>query len=119
MAFPEDSLLMSANLCRWVIDFQDVDVGEQIGMGSYGVVYRGKWKSIDVAIKKFINQKLDERRMLEFRAEMALLSQLQHPNVVLFIGNALPPQPHTYVHVQRSPASYRDRMQARAPSDLT
>jgi serine/threonine protein kinase len=86
MTFPEDAFLMSANLCRWVIDYQDVQVGEQIGMGSYGIVFRGKWKNVDVAVKKFINQKLDERRMLEFRAEMAFLSELQHPNIVLFIG---------------------------------
>jgi serine/threonine protein kinase len=55
-------------------------------MGSYGVVYRGKWKGVDVAVKRFIKQKLDERRMLEFRAEMAFLAELHHPNIVLFIG---------------------------------
>jgi len=55
-------------------------------MGSYGVVHRGKWKGVEVAVKKFIKQKLDERRMLEFRAEMAFLSELHHPNIVLFIG---------------------------------
>ena len=57
-----------------------------MGMGSYGVVHRGKWKGVEVAVKKFIKQKLDERRMLEFRAEMAFLSELHHPNIVLFIG---------------------------------
>ncbi len=55
-------------------------------MGSYGIVYRGKWKGVEVAVKKFIKQQLDERRMLEFRAEMAFLSELHHPNIVLFIG---------------------------------
>jgi serine/threonine protein kinase len=86
MQFKEDTYLTSANLCRWVIDFHEVQLGKQIGMGSYGVVYRGKWKGVDVAVKKFIKQKLDERRMLEFRAEMAFLSELHHPNIVLFIG---------------------------------
>jgi serine/threonine protein kinase len=55
-------------------------------MGSYGVVWRGKWKGVDVAVKRFIKQKLEERRMLEFRAEMAFLAELHHPNIVLFIG---------------------------------
>ena len=50
------------------------------------MVYRGKWKGVEVAVKRFIKQKLDERRMLEFRAEMAFLSELHHPNIVLFIG---------------------------------
>jgi serine/threonine protein kinase len=58
----------------------------QVGLGSYGVVYRGRWKGVEVAVKRFVKQKLDERRMLEFRAEMAFLSELHHPNIVLFIG---------------------------------
>ncbi len=55
-------------------------------MGSYGLVYSGKWKGIQIACKRFIKQKLAERRLLEFRAEMAYLSELHHPNIVLFIG---------------------------------
>jgi tRNA A-37 threonylcarbamoyl transferase component Bud32 len=76
----------SANLCRWVIDYDAIKVGKQIGVGSFGVVHRGRWKGVEVAVKRFIKQKLDERHMLEFRAEVALLSELHHPNIVLFIG---------------------------------
>jgi hypothetical protein len=86
LMFEEDGFLTSANLCRWVIDFNTVQLGKQIGIGSYGVVHKGRWKGIEVAVKHFINQKLDERRMLEFRSEMAFLSELHHPNIVLFIG---------------------------------
>ncbi len=86
MMFKEDTFLTSANLCRWIIDFGEIQVGKQVGLGSYGVVFRGKWKGVEVAVKRFIKQKLDERRMLEFRAEMAFLSELHHPNIVLFIG---------------------------------
>jgi serine/threonine protein kinase len=90
MMFKEDTFLTSANLCRWIIDFHEVQVGKQVGLGSYGVVYRGKWKGVEVAVKRFIKQKLDERRMLEFRAEMAFLSELHHPNIVLCIGSLSP-----------------------------
>ncbi len=86
MAFKEDHYLTSANLCRWIIDFSEIQLGKQVGLGSYGVVYRGKWKGVEIAVKRFIKQKLDERSMLEFRAEMAFLSELHHPNIVLFIG---------------------------------
>lgn len=82
----EDNFLTSANLCRWVIQYEEIEVGEHIGTGSYGIVYRGKWKGLDVAVKRIIKQKLDERTMLEFRAEMAFLSELHHPNIVLFVG---------------------------------
>jgi serine/threonine protein kinase/ABC-type phosphate transport system substrate-binding protein len=86
MMFKEDNFLTSANLCRWVLDFNEIALGKQIGMGSYGMVYKGKWKGVEVAVKRFIKQKLDERHMLDFRAEMAFLSELHHPNIVLFIG---------------------------------
>jgi serine/threonine protein kinase len=86
MMFKEDNFLTSANLCRWVLDFNEIALGKQIGMGSYGMVFKGKWKGVEVAVKRFIKQKLDERHMLEFRAEMAFLSELHHPNIVLFIG---------------------------------
>jgi len=87
----EDAFLTSANLARWIINFKQLELGKQIGMGSYGVVYRAKWKGVDVAVKKFIKQKLSERSMLEFRAETAFLSELHHPNIVMFIGACVKP----------------------------
>jgi hypothetical protein len=116
MAFKEDNFLTSANLCRWIIDYNEVQVGQQIGLGSYGVVYKGKWKGVDVAVKRFIKQKLDERRMLEFRAEMAFLSELHHPNIVLFIGNRphtrTTAHTHTHTHKEREREN-RTRIRAR------
>jgi hypothetical protein len=118
MMFKEDTFLTSANLCRWIINYGEIQVGKQIGLGSYGVVYRGKWKGVEVAVKRFIKQKLDERRMLEFRAEMAFLSELHHPNIVLFIGTqltvcacacAVRHSPHTTLTAQRhSPNTTHD-----------
>ena len=36
------------------ISFSDLEFGEQLGEGAFGVVYRGHWKSrdMDVAIKR-------------------------------------------------------------------
>lgn len=82
----EVKYLTSANLCRWIINFNQIQLGKQIGMGSYGLVYHAKWKGVDVAVKKFIKQKMNERRLLEIRAEAALLSELHHPHIVMFIG---------------------------------
>eukprot|EP01087_Luapelamoeba_hula_P003949 TRINITY_DN138_c0_g2_i1.p1 TRINITY_DN138_c0_g2~~TRINITY_DN138_c0_g2_i1.p1 ORF type:complete len:1696 (-),score=223.93 TRINITY_DN138_c0_g2_i1:132-5219(-) len=81
-----EPFMISANLCRWVIDYDDMSMGKQIGMGSYGVVYKAKWKGVEVAAKRFVKQKMSERHMLEFRAEVAFLSEMHHPNIVLFIG---------------------------------
>jgi serine/threonine protein kinase len=78
-------------LARWIINFKQLELGKQIGVGSYGVVYRAKWKGVDVAVKKFMKQKLPEKRMLEFRAEVASLSELHHPNIIMFIGACVKP----------------------------
>jgi serine/threonine protein kinase len=48
--------------------------------------FRAKWKGVDVAVKRFIKQKLDEETMLEFCAEIALLAELHHPNIILYIS---------------------------------
>jgi len=40
-------------------------------------------------VKKLIKQKLSEKHMLEFRAEVAFLSEMHHPNIVLFIGASM------------------------------
>lgn len=77
----------SANACRWVIPFEDISIVEEnIGQGGYGHVSRGRWKGLDVAVKRMAKRKLDEETPLWFREESALLSRLRHPNVVLFIG---------------------------------
>ena len=36
------------------INFSDLEFGDQLGEGAFGVVYRGRWKSrhMDVAIKR-------------------------------------------------------------------
>ncbi|AVL95162.1 putative serine/threonine protein kinase receptor [Moumouvirus australiensis] len=85
----QDTFLTTANMCRWVIDYKEIQIGKQIGQGSYGTVYSGKWKGVEVAVKKFVKQKLSEKQMLDFRAEVALLSELSHPNIVVFIGACL------------------------------
>lgn len=50
----EDSYLTSANLCRWVINYKQLQMEKKIGSGSYGMVYRAKWKGVDVAVKRLI-----------------------------------------------------------------
>jgi serine/threonine protein kinase len=57
-----------------------------VGRASYGFVSQGRWKGVDVAVKRFVKQRLDEDTMLRSREEAALLAELRHPNVVLFIG---------------------------------
>lgn len=63
MLFQEDHSLASADLCRWIIDFKEDQLGDQVGIGSYGAVYKGRRKGVALAVKKFIKQKLAQLRM--------------------------------------------------------
>ncbi len=75
----------SSNACRWIIPFEDLAIQEAyVGQGSYGYVSQGQWTG--VTVKRFVKQRLDEDTMLRFREEAAMLAELRHPNVVLFIG---------------------------------
>ena len=71
---------------QWIIDFDEIQLGKKIGTGNFGEVYKGKWKGSDVAVKKFFKQQASEQLLLELRKESVIMSQLRHPNILLFLG---------------------------------
>eukprot|EP01083_Nonionella_stella_P241375 842968_1 len=66
--------------------WEDLEVGERIGIGGFAEVFRGKWLGADVAVKKLINQRQTEETLEEFRSEVDIMRRLQHPNVTMFMG---------------------------------
>ncbi|CAK9139827.1 unnamed protein product, partial [Ilex paraguariensis] len=66
--------------------WEDIALGERIGLGSYGEVYRGDWHGTEVAVKKFLDQDVTGESLEEFRSEVRIMKRLRHPNVVLFMG---------------------------------
>ncbi|CAN6478648.1 unnamed protein product [Victoria cruziana] len=66
--------------------WEEVDLGERIGLGCYGEVYRGHWHGTEVAVKRFLNQDLSGVALEEFKTEVRIMKMLRHPNVVLFMG---------------------------------
>uniref|UniRef100_A0A7N0TGZ9 Protein kinase domain-containing protein n=1 Tax=Kalanchoe fedtschenkoi TaxID=63787 RepID=A0A7N0TGZ9_KALFE len=70
----------------------DLEEIRELGSGTYGSVYHGKWKGSDVAIKRikascFAGKPSERERLIaEFWNEALLLSSLHHPNVVSFYG---------------------------------
>ncbi|CAK9146904.1 unnamed protein product, partial [Ilex paraguariensis] len=71
---------------EWEILWEDLQIGERIGIGSFGEVYRGEWNGTEVAVKKFMNQDLSGDALLQFKCEIEIMLRLRHPNVVLFMG---------------------------------
>ncbi|CAN4086664.1 unnamed protein product [Withania somnifera] len=68
------------------IPLEEITLGERIGLGSYGEVYRGEWHGTEVAVKKFLDQDLTGESLEEFKSEVMIMKRLRHPNVVLFMG---------------------------------
>lgn len=70
-----------------VLEFDDLDFGDVIGQGAFSCVYSGKWKDREVAIKKLSFEALEvDDFLIMFKKEVALLSMLNHPNVIDFVG---------------------------------
>ncbi|CAA2962981.1 serine threonine- kinase EDR1 [Olea europaea subsp. europaea] len=68
------------------IPWEDLVIGERIGLGSYGEVYHADWNGIEVAVKKFLDQDFSGAALDEFKREVLIMRNLRHPNVVLFMG---------------------------------
>jgi tRNA A-37 threonylcarbamoyl transferase component Bud32/preprotein translocase subunit YajC len=65
-----------------VIPIEELKFGSRLSEGANGVVYKGKWRKINVAIKRIkATDDIDG-----FIQECAILNHLRHMNVVLFLG---------------------------------
>ncbi|GFP91055.1 serine/threonine-protein kinase edr1 [Phtheirospermum japonicum] len=75
-----------------IIKNADLEELRELGSGTYGTVYYGKWRGTDVAIKRLkkacFSGRLSEQERLtkDFWREARILSNLHHPNVVAFYG---------------------------------
>nr|AAN61142.1 EDR1 [Oryza sativa Japonica Group] len=79
-----DTMFDDVSECE--IHWEDLVIGERIGLGSYGEVYRADWNGTEVAVKKFLDQDFYGDALDEFRSEVRIMRRLRHPNIVLFMG---------------------------------
>ncbi|XP_010684944.2 uncharacterized protein LOC104899446 isoform X1 [Beta vulgaris subsp. vulgaris] len=75
-----------------IIKNADLEELRELGSGTYGTVYHGKWRGTDVAIKRikkscFSGRSSEQERLTgDFWREAQILSKLHHPNVLAFYG---------------------------------
>lgn len=96
---------------EWDIPFDELKIGELIGTGRFGKVYRGNWHG-DVAIKVLNMDYLDDEKTLEtfrmevryiflmfnrvflfiyFFAQIGIFRKTRHENLMLFMGACMKP----------------------------
>jgi len=78
-----------------IILWKELEQMVQIGRGAFGVVYRAGWREINVAVKQLLNMDTITPEELEsFSGEVMLLQGLRpHPNLVMFLGISISPDP--------------------------
>ncbi|KAK1616086.1 hypothetical protein QYE76_021603 [Lolium multiflorum] len=74
------------DVAEYEISWEDLEIGDRIGLGSYGEVYHADWNGTEVAVKKFLDQDVSGVALEQFKCEVRIMSRLRHPNVVLFLG---------------------------------
>ena len=68
----------------------DMNVTGKIGSGGFGDVYKAVWHKLPVAVKRLKGVDTNcSNTLKELSNEAGMLSELRHPNVVLFLGIVL------------------------------
>lgn len=76
---------------EWDIPFDELKMGEVIGTGRFGTVYRGQWHG-DVAVKVLnVNYLKDEKTLEQFKNEVSTFRKTRHENLILFMGACMKP----------------------------
>ncbi|XP_061355557.1 serine/threonine-protein kinase STY8-like isoform X1 [Gastrolobium bilobum] len=98
----EKPLAAEATSGDWEIDRKLLKIGERIASGSGGDLYRGVYLGQDVAVKVLRSEQLNDALEDEFSQEVAILRQVNHNNVVRFIG-ACTKSPHLFIVTEYMP----------------
>ena len=74
------------------IDFnKDIEMGEKIGGGGIGVIYKGWFRDEPVALKTLFDSRIGENLKKEYMDELLCMSKLKHSNIVKFMGACMKP----------------------------
>ncbi|XAR49642.1 Dual-specificity kinase [Bertholletia excelsa] len=82
----DEALASQVKRRDWEIDRRLLKIGERIASGSCGDLFRGVYLGQNVAIKVLRSEHLSDALENEFAQEVAILREVQHKNVVRFIG---------------------------------
>lgn len=79
---PRDSKQSDEN---WNIQAEEILIGQRIGSGSFGTVYKAHWHG-PVAVKTLNVKTPSPAQLQAFKNEVAMLKKTRHCNILLFMG---------------------------------
>ncbi|XP_011803659.1 PREDICTED: tyrosine-protein kinase Fes/Fps isoform X4 [Colobus angolensis palliatus] len=79
---------------KWVLNHEDLVLGEQIGRGNFGEVFSGRLRADNTLVAvKSCRETLPPDLKSKFLQEARILKQYSHPNIVRLIGVCTQKQP--------------------------
>ncbi|XP_057593750.1 tyrosine-protein kinase Fer isoform X1 [Hippopotamus amphibius kiboko] len=78
---------------KWVLNHEDVTLGELLGKGNFGEVFKGILKDKTAVAVKTCKEDLPQELKIKFLQEAKILKQYDHPNIVKLIGVCTQRQP--------------------------
>ncbi|KAL4645620.1 hypothetical protein ACB092_02G247400 [Castanea dentata] len=75
----------------WEIDARQLKMGNKVGSGSFGDLYKGTYFGQEVAIKILKPERVNAEMLGEFSQEVYIMRKVRHKNVVQFIGACTQP----------------------------
>ena len=91
------------------IDFSEIELGEQVGGGGIGVIYRGWFNNQQVALKTLFDTRVSEELKQEYMDELLVMSRVKHSNIVSFLGACMTP-PHLFFVMEMCEGSLFDTL---------
>ncbi|KAG8598220.1 hypothetical protein GDO81_002529 [Engystomops pustulosus] len=78
---------------KWILNHEDVTLGELLGKGNFGEVYKGTLKDKTPVAVKTCKEDLPQELKIKFLSEARILKQYDHVNIVKLIGVCTQRQP--------------------------
>ncbi|ELP92620.1 protein serine/threonine kinase, putative [Entamoeba invadens IP1] len=91
---------------------------KKLGEGSFGVVFKGKFRENVVAIKKMKNKTDDDKKMKEFKNEVDMLDKFRSDYIVHFFGAVFMPSKICMVTEYAKYGSLQDLMNQKKSNEI-